>query len=111
MKRRLLSAFAFALAAVGCGHADIHEVVLRAAPPTGRPVDVYLEGQAIEAPVDDVALLQVMAYGNVAGTEAVVELLRRRALALGCDALVRVRIANGVTGTHGFGVCVKLQQR
>ena len=92
---------------LGCGTLDMHEVVFRTAAPTGRPVDVYLEGQAVETPVDDLALLQVMAYGNAAGTEPAIEALRRRAATLGCDAIVRVKVVNGATGTHAYGVCAR----
>lgn len=99
--------FALALLLAGCGHVDRHEVVFRTGAVTGRPVDVYMEGQAVETPVDDLALLQVMSYGNASGTEATVAELRARATALGCDAVVRVRIVNGSTGTHGFGVCAR----
>lgn len=95
------------LTLVACGHVDRHEVVFRTAPPTGRSADVYMEGQPVETPVDDLALLQVMSYGNASGTEATVAELRARATALGCDAVVRVRIVNGSSGTHGFGVCAR----
>lgn len=100
------AAFAF-VALVGCGQTELHEVVFRTAPPTGRPVDVYLEGQTVETPIDDLALLQVMASGNASGTEPVIAALRNRAAVLGCDVLVRVRVVNGASGTHGFGVCAR----
>lgn len=95
------------VSSVGCGHIDVHEVVFRTAPPTGVPVDVYMEGQPVETPVDDLALLQVMAYGDAAGTEASVAALRARAATLGCDVVVRVRVVNGANGTHAFGVCAR----
>jgi hypothetical protein len=99
-------AFGSALFALACGHVERHEVVFRTAPPTPS-ADVYLEGQPIEAPVEEMAILQVMAYGDAAGTESAVADLRARAAALGCDAVVRVKVVNGATGTHAWGVCAR----
>lgn len=105
--RRLAPLLVLAFALAACGHVDRHEVVFRTAPPAGHPADVYMEGQTVETPVDDLALLQVMSYGNSSGTEATVAKLQARATALGCDAVVRVRIVNGSSGTHGFGICAR----
>ncbi len=115
--RRLLVSLALAalpaLAAmqVGCGFAELHEVQLRAAPPARTSPDIYLADPPADAPpegpVYDIALLQAVGYGSAAEGDEVVKLLAARGQELGCDAVERVRIDQGYTMAHAYGICVK----
>jgi len=101
-------AMTLAAACAGCGSTEVHEVLLRAPqPPTGRDVQVYLGNQAPPAPFYDLALLQAIGQDGDSNLEDVVDALRERGRALGCDAIVRVRVELGYTMAHGYGVCVK----
>jgi hypothetical protein len=105
--RRLAVAFA-ALGAVGCGHLEVHELLLRPPePPAPRPAALYFVGRTPDRPYYDVALLQVVGYGDDANMEDVARALAVRAARLGCDAVVRVRIDQGWTRAHAFGVCAR----
>jgi hypothetical protein len=95
---------------VGCGQSELHEVVFRTAPRTGRPVEVYMVGQQATRPFDELGLLQVVSTGNQADAPAVIAALSKRASELGCDALVRVRVDVGFTAAQGYGVCVRTQE-
>ena len=97
-----------ALAALaGCGHTDFSEVVLR--PPTAMhgPVPIFMKDQKPARPYYDVALVQAVGSGTEADPEDVVAALSRRGGQLGCDAVVRVDLTQGVARTHVAGVCVK----
>jgi hypothetical protein len=107
-KALVLAASLFACEA--CGYSELHEVVFRTSPRTGRPIEVYMVGQAPPRPFDELALLQVVSTGNQAEPPAVLAALSARAATLGCDAIVRVRVDAGVTATHGYGVCVRTQE-
>jgi hypothetical protein len=104
----LLATLAGVAGVSGCGYTETHEVQLRApAPPSGRPVEVYMMGQPPPRPFYEVALLQVIGHGADANLEDVVKALTARASTLGCDALVRIGIDQGYSLAHGFGVCVR----
>ncbi|HEX7601212.1 MAG TPA: hypothetical protein VF316_06385 [Polyangiaceae bacterium] len=94
----------------GCGYSELHQVVFRTSPPTGRSIEVYMVGQPAPRPFDELALLQIVSTGNQAEPRAVLAALSQRAAELGCDAMVRVRVDTGVTATHGYGVCVRTQE-
>lgn len=91
----------------GCGHTDFSEIVLR--PPTAPrgAVPVYVKGQTPEREYYDVALVQAVGTGNEGDPESVVAALAERGGQLGCDAVVRVDITQGIARTHAAGVCVK----
>ena len=107
--KRILVLTALAVGSGACGYSELHEVVFRTAPRTGRPVEVYMVGQPAPRPFDELGLLQIVSTGNQAEPVTVVAALSSRAQALGCDALVRVRVDVGMTATHGYGVCVRTQ--
>jgi hypothetical protein len=93
---------------VGCGYTETHEVPLRTATgPTARPAEIYMADQRAPRPFFEVALLQVLGHGTDANVEDVAKALQVRAAQLGCDAVVRVRIDQGYTTAHGFGVCIR----
>ncbi|MDP9035092.1 MAG: hypothetical protein M3O50_09815 [Myxococcota bacterium] len=103
-----------AIATLGCGHVEVHEMLLRApdafpsqSANTGGPVPMYSEPVRPSRASYDVALLQVFGYGADADAGHLAAALSSRASALACDAVVRVRIDQGWTRAHAFGVCVR----
>lgn len=105
MIRRLGMLFCAAL--VGCGHTDFSEVVLR--PPGARrpPAAIYMKDKGPDRPYYDIALVQAVGSGTEADPEDVVAALSARGGQLGCDAIVRVDLSQGISRTHAAGVCVK----
>lgn len=97
-----------ALGAAGCGHTDVYTAQLRTgnAPARDR-ADLYVGDQAAPKPFYEVALVQVVGFGNEANMESVSRALAARGGALGCDALVKVSIDTGSALAHGYGVCVR----
>jgi hypothetical protein len=106
VKRVLLAAL---LGAVGCGHTETHQAMLRnAQAPTGRPVELYMADQPTPArPFYEIALVQAIGFGSDAHPEDVARSLTEKAGALGCDAVVRTFIDIGYSRAHAAGVCVK----
>ena len=96
------------VALAGCGYTETHDVVLRSQTAI-RPhaVEVYVGTQAPVRPFYEVALVQVVGHGNEANMESVTRALGARASALGCDAIVRVRVDSGYAMANGVGVCVR----
>jgi hypothetical protein len=91
----------------GCGHTEVHEVVLRApSAPTASP-EIYMEDQQPARPYYEVAMVQALGYGSDANLGELTNALAKRGAQLGCDALVRVRVDLGISRGHGFGVCVR----
>lgn len=104
MKRAIV----LALTLVACGHTEVHSFLLRPVDgPGSREPDIYFEGRGPQRPVAEVALLQVLGFGGDSDPDDVAAALAARGKLLGCDAIVRVRIDQGATRTHGFGVCVR----
>jgi hypothetical protein len=105
---------AFALGALvlcGCGHTEVHQVLLRV--PTGKvsyDAELYLGDQNPRRPYYEMALIQAIGYGADANLEDVTDALRERGRYFGCDGLIRVRVDQGYSMAHGFGVCVKWAQ-
>lgn len=99
----------FALLAVGCGHIDTHQAMLRPAePPSGKPVELYMAEQTLPArPYYEIALVQAVGFGNDAHPEDVANALVEKASRLGCDAVLRTFIDQGYSRAHASGVCVK----
>jgi hypothetical protein len=105
--RRVAIALA-ALGAVGCGHVELHELLLRAPePPATHPPALYFAERTPDRPLYDVALLQAVGYGDDANVEDVARALTQRAAKLGCDVVVRVRVDQGWARAHAFGVCAR----
>ena len=96
------------LVALGCGHVDLHEVVLRnVQSASSHAIEVYMAGQKLPRPIDEIAMIQGIGYGTDAEPEDVIRAMANRASTLGCDALVGTRIDQGATACAGFGVCAK----
>jgi hypothetical protein len=105
MIRRALAAM---LLLTACGHTEVHTMMLR--PPEGpapRDPELYFEGRGPARPLYEIALVQVLGFGGDANPDDVAAALVARGKLLGCDAIVRARIDQGATRTHGFGVCVR----
>ena len=102
-------ALAVLLFAVGCGHTEIRQAMLRSAePPSGRPAELYMADQpAPTRPFYEIALIQTIGFGNEAHPEDLARALTDRATALGCDAVLRTFIDQGYARAHASGVCVK----
>lgn len=96
-----------ALLLVGCGHTELSEIVLR--PPTRGhgPVPVYVKGRDPDREYYDIALVQAVGSGGDADPEELVAKLAERAGILGCDAVVRLDLTQGIARTHAAGVCVR----
>ena len=105
---RRLAVALVALGGMGCGHVELHELVMRAPePPASRPAAIYFAGRMPDRPYYDVALLQAVGYGDDANMEDVARALALRGARLGCDAIVKVRVDQGWARAHAFGVCVR----
>jgi hypothetical protein len=102
VSRSLLAALSLA----ACGHTDVHAVVFRATGAGAGPVPIYLAGQTTPAIATDVALVQAVGHGTESSPELVTQELAARGGQLGCDAVVRVQIQQGISRTHAAGVCV-----
>ncbi|HEY8039385.1 MAG TPA: hypothetical protein VIF15_06305 [Polyangiaceae bacterium] len=105
---RSLALAALGLAGLtGCGHVEIHELVLRTPGAPSPQAEIYFVGRQPERPYYEVALLQGIGFGDDANMQDVTHALAGRAAGLGCDALVRVHVDQGWARAHAFGVCVR----
>lgn len=97
------------LTAIGCGHVETHQALLRAPqPPTGKRVELYMSDQGAPARAFyEIALIQAIGYGNRAHPEDLADALSDKAAKLGCDAILRTVIDQGYTRAHASGVCVR----
>jgi hypothetical protein len=97
------------LVPLACGHTDVHAVAFRSGlARKNAPVPIYLKGQATPQVVRDIGVVQAVGHGDESSPEAVVLRLAWQGAFMGCDALVRVQIAQGSMRTHAAGVCVAL---
>ncbi|MCS6899146.1 MAG: hypothetical protein RMJ98_01795 [Myxococcales bacterium] len=94
----------------GCGHTETHRVWFQEPPepPLGRSTgaELYL-GVMPSRPFVEHGLVQAIGYGEDAREKAVLEALRKEGTRQGCDAVVKVRFAQGLTAAHAVGVCVR----
>ena len=74
-------------------------------PPAAGFIVVAMESAPVPDTFVEIAILQVRAYGTHATLQHVVEGLQTEARALGCTAVVRVRVDQGSQGANGVGVC------
>ncbi len=102
-------AIAIALFAIGCGHTETHQAMLRQAQvPTGRPVELYMADQPTpDRPFYELAIVQAVGFGSDAHPEDVAKALTTKAGTLGCDAVLRTSIDVGYSRAHAAGICVK----
>jgi hypothetical protein len=105
-----MKALGWALAAAalaGCGHTETHRVWFQG-PPPGRSAGAELHlGVIPSRPCVEYGLVQAIGYGEDAREKAVLEALRDEGTRRGCDAVVKVRFAQGLTAAHAIGVCVR----
>lgn len=94
----------------GCGAMYHHQVVLRAPDTKKGPAVFYLDGQeaSLNAPFEEVAILQTDGTGNRSSSEEVIAALRVRAGDFGCDAVLRGRVAIDYGHTIATGICVRV---
>lgn len=108
MIRRALAMVALALPifSAGCGALTMHHVLTGApAPAFGGDVRVVMEGSEGPSGFVEIAIVQAHGTGQNADLEHVIDGLRVRAAALGCDTIVRVRVDQGVSNASASGVC------
>lgn len=104
---RLSALVTFLGGLAGCGYTEVHQVVLRTPTQSASgEVELYLADRNPPRPYYEIAMLQAIGHGADANLEDVTDALRSRARALGCQALVRVRVDQGYSMAHGFGICV-----
>jgi hypothetical protein len=99
-----------AIALVGCNATtETHEILLRQAPPPTHAATLFVDGERLDRPVDDIGLVQVFVWGDLGERQTYV-LLTERAAAIGCDAVVNARFDKGLTKSVATGTCVTWQR-
>jgi hypothetical protein len=106
MRTRLVAGMIVFLSA-GCGYTDVNRVML-GSPGATRPaeVTVTMEGSPMPKYYTEVAILQAIGHGTHANLEHIVEALRLEAAALGCNAIVKVRVDQGSSQASGTAVAI-----
>jgi hypothetical protein len=103
-----LGALALVAALCGCGTTmTAHAITGVAAPAHRRFVPTYLVGQAPPSNYAEVAVVQAIGRGDHANDGHVLQGLRDEAAALGCDAVLAVRLDMGTVQLAGVGVAVR----
>ena len=114
MRRHIPQALLAILVSTGCGFTETRSVELRAPTgPTDHRIDTFREGDETRQPPRpflEVALIQVVGHGAMADAESVVNAMRLRAGELGCDAITRLRVDQGASMCHGYGVCIRYSE-
>lgn len=99
-----------AMALAGCGHTSVHRWVIG---PVGAPSRVparVFSARGATPPAAEVALVEAVGTGTHAEGDQAIEALRREAQRLGCDAVLRVEVAQGANTTVATGVAARLGQ-
>jgi hypothetical protein len=97
-----------AVLVLGCGGVKVHRVVTgEPGTPFGGPVTLHMEGAPLPARYDEVALVQ--AEGGGAHLDTLLPALQRQAAALGCDAVILVRVDQGSGHASATGVAVRVR--
>ncbi len=106
------AAVAFLVACLGgCGSTTTHRFLVGPPmTPASTNVAVILDGSPLPPLFVEVAIVQAVGRGTQADLEHVIDGLRREAAAVGCDAVIRVRIDQGATTASGTGVAVRIQR-
>jgi len=94
--------------AQGCVYGlQTHQVVTG---PTGRPyagsVAIHMDGAPLPPQYTEVALVQAEGYGQDLST--LLPALKTQAAALGCDAVILVRVDQGAGHASATGVAVRI---
>jgi hypothetical protein len=100
-------AFGAALAAACVGIKTYHVVTGEPGPVYAGSVAVYMEGAPLPERYEEVALLQAEGAGGNLAT--LLPKLQARAAALGCDAIVLVKIDQGAGTASATGVAVRVK--
>jgi hypothetical protein len=96
-------------AVVACGRLEAHYVLTGTpAAPYSGDVRVVLEGAPEPEGVQEVAIVQAVGTLQHARLEDLVEALKGQARALGCDAVVHVRVDQGSSTASASGVAGRL---
>lgn len=108
--RIVMLASALLVLATGCGTMRSRQVNLRSPSAAKGPAALYMDGQetSLTAPFEEVAILQSDGTGRYSSPESVTDALRDRAGELGCDAVIKVRVAVDYSRTIGTGICVRM---
>ena len=85
-----------------------HFLTGRPAPAYTGPVRVFMEGAPLPGAYEEVALVQVLAWGDQT-VETLLPALQGRAASLGGDALILVRVDQGARQASVTGVAVRLE--
>jgi hypothetical protein len=111
MKAHLRGALPFVslVLLAGCGSVEAHSAMLKRpqSPSAEGRVELYLEGQEVGRPVEELGLVQAFGSGSMANPEDVAQALADRGAELGCDAITKATIDIGYNRAHAAGVCVK----
>jgi hypothetical protein len=70
-------------------------------------VEILLEGQPAPPILEEVAIVQAQVQGTYVSLERLLDSLRNQAASLGCNALVRVKIAQGESMASAIGIAVR----
>lgn len=89
-----------------CGRLKNHHVL------TGKPhapllsgqVRIVMEGAPAPEGFEEVAILQTVGSGRKAALGPLVEGMKKKALELGCNAIIRIRVDQGVQHATAVGV-------
>lgn len=101
---------ALALALVGCGHTSVHRWVIGPVGAPSREPPRVFSARGATPPAAEVALLEAVGTGTHAEGDLAIEALRREAQRMGCDAVLRVEVAQGANTTVATGVAARLGQ-
>jgi hypothetical protein len=114
--RRLLSPFspwvALLLAAPllgACGNVQMYRYPLGAVSTAygGRPTVSFEGSELLNAPMQELAMVEAVGSGTNADTESVVNALIFMGQTFGASAIVKVRVDCGFGQCHGYGVAVR----
>lgn len=108
MTRAVRIVFPLVLLLAGCGYVvGSHLITGPVGPPHSGPVTVVMENAPVPFAFTEVAVLQAIGHGVRANLADVLGALQTQAAALGCDAVIRIRIDQGSGMASGTGVCVR----
>jgi hypothetical protein len=105
MRSRWILVAALAGAACAGRTRTYHVMVGTAGAPHQGRIALFLDGARAPGAFEEVALVQAVG-GDM---ERVVTALQQEAAQLGCDAIVNMRIDQGVNGTSATGMAVRLR--
>jgi hypothetical protein len=84
-----------------------HAVTGTPGPAYAGDVKIAMEGAAVPAAYDEVAIVSSTGTGEAAALPAVLSGLKSEAASLGCDAVIHVRYDRGASSASATGVAVR----